>query len=134
MDTEQKIAVGQDILSYCGKCKLALEHVIVSMKNETTVGKCECKTCSATHLYKDPEAAAKKKTPKKVTLTNEELWKKALAKAEGTPKPYTMTGKFKVGNIIDHPTFGKGIVETVIGNNKIQTLFEDKSKLLIFAQ
>ena len=93
MELEHPIEVGRDILSYCGKCKLALEHIIVSMKNETTIGKCECKTCSASHNYRDPEAVGKKKgTIKKPTLSNEEVWRKALAKAEGTSKPYLMTG------------------------------------------
>ena len=132
------VKVGEEILSYCGKCKLALAHVIINMKDETTIGKCECKTCSAKHNYRDPETAGKDKTEKTAskprTSSAEELWKEAMSKAKREPKPYAMDGIFKEGDVIDHPTFGKGVVEQRVMGNKIQTLFEQGSKLLICAR
>ena len=51
---------GQDIDSYCGKCKMTLAHVIVAMEG-TKVARAQCKTCYATHAYrKDPALKAKK--------------------------------------------------------------------------
>lgn len=129
----EEIAVGKEVLSYCGKCKLPLAHIIVSMKDETKIGKCECKTCSANHNYRDPEGVGKKKTKrgtKKEAVPVEKLWQEALSNAQGEPKAYSMDAKFEEGDLIDHPTFGKGVVEKLIENNKIQTLFEHGMKLL----
>lgn len=136
-ETVQELGVGKDILSYCGKCKLALAHVIVTMIDSDTVGKCECNTCGATHRYRDPTSVDPKKKArpghsKKEHATVEELWKEALSKSEGAAsKGYSMKEKFSEGDVIDHPTFGKGVVEKVVDHNKIQTLFQHDLKLLI---
>ena len=55
-----KISAGKEIISYCGKCKLSLAHMIISMKDVNSIGKVQCKTCDATHAYKDPATKTKK--------------------------------------------------------------------------
>ena len=55
-----KFTVGKEVLSYSGKCKLNLAHTIVSMKDLNTIAKVECRTCKATHAFKDPATKAKK--------------------------------------------------------------------------
>ncbi|MFW5887898.1 MAG: hypothetical protein ACOCUH_03765, partial [Bacteriovoracia bacterium] len=55
---------GKDVLSYCNKCKLALAHIIISMKDDKNIHKVQCKTCNSTHAYKDPSAAMTKKKRK----------------------------------------------------------------------
>jgi len=132
-----RIRAGEEILSYCGKCKLALAHVVVALKDNGTIGKCECKTCAAVHLYKDPDNMGKKKAkaaPKDPKIPVEQLWKTALAKAKGELKPYFMSETYKAGDIIEHPTFGKGVVELVVSDNKIQALFEHDVKMLACAR
>jgi hypothetical protein len=46
-------------------------------------------------------------------------------------KDYSIRGSFTSGDIIDHPTFGQGIVERLIDNNKIEVLFKDDFRTLI---
>jgi hypothetical protein len=134
----EEIGVAKEVLSYCGKCKLALTHIIVTMKNETTIGKCQCKTCSAKHNYRDPEAVVEKKntatTRKKTAIPVAEIWKSAVTKTDGRAKPYAMDKRFKEGDLIAHATFGKGVVMQLIMDDKIQVQFEDALKLLICAQ
>ncbi|MBI2339242.1 MAG: hypothetical protein HYU99_02585 [Deltaproteobacteria bacterium] len=133
--TNQQLGAGKDVLSWCGKCKLTLAHVIVSMKDATTIGKCQCKTCFAEHNYRDPETAGKKKpskkTARKETVPVRRSWQEAVAGAQGTLKAYSTDKTFKEGELIDHPSFGKGIVERLVPGDKMQTLFEDGVKLLI---
>jgi len=133
----EETGVAKEVLSYCGKCKLALAHVIVDMKTEKKIGKCQCKTCGAKHNYRDPVAMAKKKTSKtrtaKPVATSEEIWKAAMASTDAVAKPYAMDKSFNRGELIDHTTFGRGVVIQRIQSDKIEVQFEAALKLLITA-
>jgi hypothetical protein len=141
-----ELSVGKEVLSHCSKCKLILAHIIVTMKDSATPGKTQCKTCKATHSFKDPgakkaktsvnkvikSAKAKSRTgSKKSTETVAELWTKAINKNITGTKSYTIKGSFITGDIIDHPTFGQGVVEKLIDNNKIEVLFQDDYRTLM---
>lgn len=133
-DTE--VAAGKDVLSYCGKCKMPLAHTIISLTKKGTVDKCECNTCGATHKYRDPDKPVKprsatKRAPKKPAASSEELWNQAVADAKGISMPYKMAGEFSEGSLIDHPTFGKGVVDEIVDHNKIKVIFEEGAKVLI---
>ena len=133
----EAIGVAKEVLSYCGRCKLALAHVIMDMKSETKIGKCQCKTCKAIHNYRDPVAMAKKARAKRIAAkpdaTPEELWQEAMASTKGAAKPYAMNKSFNTGELIDHTTFGKGVVMQRIQQDKIEVQFEAARKLLISA-
>jgi hypothetical protein len=43
---------------------------------------------------------------------------------------YSMNGKFRVDDLVDHPVFGFGVVKLIVPPNKMQVLFEDGVKLL----
>ncbi|MBY0414728.1 MAG: hypothetical protein K2Q18_11205 [Bdellovibrionales bacterium] len=136
------IGVGKEILSNCSRCKLILAHIIVTMKSATDPDKVMCKTCKATQSFKDP-SAKKKKTSiakvistarsggKKSTETVGELWNKAISKSTGGQKDYTIRGSFQTGDVINHPTFGQGVVEKLIDNNKIEVIFQDDYRTLM---
>lgn len=131
-----EVGVGKEVLSYCNKCKLALAHLIVNMKSETTIGKVTCKTCDATHAYKDPsKVRAKKKTTGarkgKATASIADLWLDAVGKAGGSEKPYSPKAEFSLGDIIDHPKFGPGVVEKCFDGNKIEVIFRHEIKVLM---
>lgn len=112
------------------------------MKSLTVPDKVMCKTCKSTQSFKDPSAKKKKtsvarviKTArsggKKTTETVGEMWTKALNKATNSEKEYTIKGSFQMGDVINHPTFGQGIVEKLIDNNKIEVLFQDDYRTLM---
>lgn len=141
-----ELSVGKEVLSHCSKCKLILAHIIVTMKDSSTPDKVQCKTCKATHSFKDP-GAKKTKTSvdkviksakskgrvgsKKSTETVGELWNKAISRNTTGTKSYTIKGSFGTGDIIDHPTFGQGVVEKLIDDNKIEVLFQDDYRTLM---
>ena len=60
-ETKKQVAVGDEIVTECGKCKAEMHHVITAM-TEDKIRKVMCKGCNTTHLYKDKSA---KKTTKK---------------------------------------------------------------------
>ncbi len=131
-------SAGKEVLSYCGKCKLPLGHTIVSMKDTATIGKVQCNTCQAIHMYKDPAHKAKKvkststsrrKTTKK-SVSVGQLWMEEMGKVSGKAKAYSIREKFLEGDIIDHKKFGPGIVQTLI-DDKIEVLFQHELKLLV---
>ena len=61
-----ELSVGKEVLSHCSKCKLILAHIIVTMKDTKTPDKVQCKTCKATHAFKDPGASKSKTSVDKV--------------------------------------------------------------------
>lgn len=133
-----KYAAGKEVLSYCGKCKLALAHIIISMKDENTLGKVQCKTCGGTHAYKDPATKTKKVRSKKTTISGaraksipiNELWTEELGKASGKAKDYGIRETFEVGDLLDHKKFGPGIVQGFV-DGKIEVLFQHEIKTLV---
>lgn len=136
MSTEKTGTVGKEILSLCGKCKLALAHVIVTVDGAGDADKCECKTCGAVHKYKDPDKSKKTrkpcvKTPKKESVPIETLWNEAVSGAKGSSINYAMTSAFDKGDLISHSTFGQGVVQELIGHNKIRVIFNNSEKILI---
>lgn len=137
------IGVGKETLSHCSKCKLILAHIVVTMKSTTVPDKVQCKTCKSTQSFKDPGAkkkktsvnrvikSAKKSHSKKSTETVGELWNKAINKMTESSKDYSMKSSFQMGDVINHPTFGQGVVEKLIDNNKIEVLFQDDYRTLM---
>jgi hypothetical protein len=133
-----KYSAGKEVLSYCGKCKLSLAHIIVSMKDENTLGKVTCKTCNATHMYKDPASKTKKVRAKKAatgrtrakSVPINELWTEAIGKASGKARNYGIREVFAVNDMIDHKKFGPGIVQAII-DGKIEVLFQHEIKTLV---
>ena len=127
------LSVGKEILSRCTKCKQVLAHIILTMKSQNAVGKVKCKTCEATHNYRKPAAArtqkrqASKTSPEAIS----DMWLEAMSKSEAQGQDYSITTKFTMGDIIDHPKFGPGIVTRLLDQDKIQILFRHQIKVFI---
>ena len=131
-----EFSVGKEVLSYCNKCKLALAHIIVSMKNENTLGKVQCKTCEKTHAYKDPSKVKARRTKssskaKKQDDSIADIWLEAINRTDVKSQKYNIKSKFLKGDIIDHPKFGPGIIDRVIDDNKVQVIFRHEIKTLM---
>ncbi len=129
----EKSSTGQNIVSYCGKCKLNLDHTIMSMDGGT-MGKVRCKSCGSSHKFRDPAEAQKVRKPRAKkgigeAATAEIVWEAGLAKAKGKEREYTMAAKYRVGEIVNHHTFGKGVVVKLYAN-KCDMLFKDRERLM----
>ena len=125
--------LGKSIESYCGKCKLMREHTIMTMDGET-VAKVRCASCGSMHKFKDLLEAQKVRKPRAKKGAGEAetaqiVWEAGLAKAKGKEREYTMAAKYRVGDVINHHTFGKGIVVKLYAQ-KCDMLFKDKERLM----
>jgi hypothetical protein len=45
-------------------------------------------------------------------------------------RDYSMTGAYKVKSLINHPVFGLGLVQRVVGERKVEVLFEEGKKTM----
>ena len=124
-------SAGDNIAAYCTKCRLALDHAIVAMEDAQIV-KVKCRTCGRTHKYRDPAQtprAGKKRTPADAAAAGRATWEAALAEAKGKQHPYAMDAKYRVGDVVDHERFGKGVV-LKLHVNKCEVLFQDRERLM----
>ena len=130
----EKYQAGENIVSYCTKCKVNLDHAIVAMDGETIV-KVKCKTCNGTHKFRNPAEVRKTRAPRKKAGAAETvaiLWQTSIAQSKGKELNYNMTGRYRVGDVLLHDKFGKGIVRK-LAMNKCHVLFEDKERLMASA-
>jgi hypothetical protein len=132
-------AVGKETIAYCTSCKMDLNHVIVAMKGDR-IAKVQCLTCKKEHAFKAAKGATepKKKSSKKAKEAEDQgspievEWEKLMAAHREMPiKSYNMKGHFALGDKINHPTFGEGIVGKLIYPNKVEVIFRTDVKVLI---
>ena len=145
------LRVAGEVDSWCTRCRLVLNHRIVSMK----VGKAyqvECLTCRTTHLWRatapgeklpvSPGASGSDRArplnsasgkPPRLThaVRHEQQWEKAIAGRGVTEfKPYNVSASFAEGDLIRHKKFGDGLVTRIIDAHKVEVLFRDEAKTL----
>ena len=127
----KKAEVGQEILSVCTKCKIETEHTIASKVGEK-IGKVRCKICGSNHRYLKPgtKRVVTRRAPK---LTPEESWNLCMQNASTKKKTvaYTLSGAYRLSDVIDHSRFGLGVVTLLYTNDKIQVTFKEGEKLLV---
>ena len=130
MPNEQKVA-GGDITSICMKCRQPQVHVITSMLQDR-IAKVQCRTCGSLHRYRNPDAPLRPPRKRLVKVSPEEVWEKMVNHVTSQEKiPYTFSGDFKVNDLIDHSTFGLGVVTHLLAGDKIQVIFKEGEKILI---
>ena len=144
------LRVAGEVDSWCTKCRLVLNHRIVSMKNNKA-HQVECLTCRATHLWRAHPpgekpgvagpAGARSSAPGSRTSTRpvrvspamrqEQEWEKAIAgRGVSKFKSYAVTANFQEGDFLRHKKFGDGVVTRVIDAHKVEVLFRDEPKTL----
>ncbi|HAZ14078.1 MAG: hypothetical protein A2X86_14235 [Bdellovibrionales bacterium GWA2_49_15] len=136
-----QLSAGKEILSFCNKCKLTLAHTIVVMKNDKIPGKVTCNTCKSAHAYKDPAAAAaasktaakkrEKKRDGRPQIPLAEFWQQSVTKARGPGRAYSPKTVFVVGDLLEHATFGTGVVDKIFDKTKMEVIFQDNIRTLM---
>lgn len=88
---------------------------------------------SSTGGHNAPKARASR--PKKgagTPLSAAALWEARIAVASGEEHVYTMAATYRIGDIVLHEQFGKGVV-LKLSTNKCYVLFRDKERLMASA-
>ena len=143
--SEKVINAGDEVDSYCTSCKLILAHRVVALVDDKP-DKVLCMTCNRKHKYRPnlPKSRTKKAdgdtgTKKKATRTRRKdpalIWEEALAeKGSVEAKAYAMNGDFLQGDIIEHVKFGRGLVKEIQAEGKMDVLFKEGPKLLVYGR
>ncbi|HXG94023.1 MAG TPA: hypothetical protein VNN73_16890 [Blastocatellia bacterium] len=134
----RKHRVGQEINSYCGKCKIERTHIVAAMDGDI-VRRVTCSMCNSTHNFKPVSSgttkpAATVRTTKSGATRASRRTKESTAFAIDPKRPvksYDMNTSFAAGDVINHPKFGLGAVESSLPPNKIEVRFQEGKKLLL---
>jgi uncharacterized Zn finger protein (UPF0148 family) len=134
---KDRTPVAQILETQCTKCKLPLTHTVVLHNAEGIVERVQCRTCGSEHKYHPEKKKAAKKPVKKPRAsrtkkpTAADIFEQLAQKfQEKKPVPYTMEGSYKTDDVIDHKTFGKGIV-TGVSYQKMDVAFSDAPRILV---
>ena len=124
------------LMTRCTKCKSELPHVVISHNKDGIVDKVECNECGNKHKYypekKRLETKRKKEEAAKVAKKNREAKKHARLLEQNQDKKtksYLMSESYSDNDVIDHKTFGKGVI-TKVNYQKIEVLFETGFRIL----
>lgn len=146
------LRVAGEVDSWCTKCNMILNHVIVSMVGPKPV-QVKCLTCNGQHMYRPhapgqkpaasgtrsgstaPRAASSRTATvtraQQAAVDREKTWEKAIAgKAMSDFKPYRINLSFAEGDLVRHSRFGDGLVTRVVDARKIEVLFKDDTRTL----
>jgi hypothetical protein len=116
---------------------MMLAHTIEAMVG-VKPARVSCNTCRSQHSYKaNPPGEGSSRVsrqpgvaraPRKAANRYQALLK--AGEAAGT-KNYLPTQKYEAGDVLEHPTFGRGVATAVKDGAKIEVLFEGGAKTLV---
>jgi hypothetical protein len=144
---------GEDVEAWCTRCRRNLNHRVVAVLG-TNIQKVQCLTCGSEHKFypqkeegpkvksvRVKESAKGRSRPKE----SKDSASKSAAKAESewttfmserdpdsTPRPYATSASYSRAEYINHPVFGIGRVLHIVGIEKIEVIFKEGRKILIF--
>lgn len=137
---KKQLRVGSELDSYCGSCKLLLNHVVVAMVSDAP-GKVRCLTCQREHKHRLPStksttsrrsSSGTTRKTKSSAPSAAARWQALMAGWEDDKaKPYSIYSSFELNDWINHSKFGRGGVIEVPGPDRIITLFESGEKTLM---
>ena len=122
--------VGGGIRSWCTRCREMRDHVISEVEKDRPK-RVTCRTCDGLHLYRpNPPRSRAKAAGTAVPKTTD--WEDLMAVADlEKVQTYAMKGAFATGDVINHKSFGLGIVVQEMDEHKIQVSFQDAVRLLV---
>jgi hypothetical protein len=144
MATQHK--VGGEVDAFCTRCRLTLAHTILAMVG-TKIARVRCNTCNGDHAYRSAPGTTDKpspsarasgggtKAPRASRATAEEKiiisFEEQLAGKDIANAPrYSPKDTYKPEQVIQHPTFGLGLVTAVRGD-KVDITFKSETKTLV---
>ncbi len=148
-DMPKPLRVAGEVDSWCTRCRLILNHRIVSMKSGKA-HQVECLTCRSQHLWRPntpgdrapasgtgaterarPASASGRAPRVTAAARHEQTWEHALnGRGVHEFKAYNVGGSFQQGDLVRHKKFGDGVVTRVIDGHKVEVLFRDEARTL----
>jgi hypothetical protein len=134
--------VGANVDGWCTRCKLVLAHTIEAMAGDK-ITRVHCNSCGGQHAHRKTAPgtrAAGAAKGRADALLKEEARRPSSYEAllrgrtAAGARPYSQTGRFKVGELISHATFGLGAITVERDHVKIEVLFPEGPKVLLHGQ
>ena len=128
------MSVGSDIEAECGRCGKTW-HVVIAMV-DGRVAQVECGECHKRHRMRSGDSAKPRphrRTGEAPTATSRVATAKPLVAADPSrpPRFYDATETYAPGDRVEHPAFGPGVVERILGASKVQIFFAGGSRVLV---
>lgn len=129
---------GGEVDAFCSKCNLNLAHTILAMVG-SKIARVKCNTCQADHVYRGiqtamqansftkPRKSSKLSAADKVTIGFQE---RIEGKDASKARTYSPKDTYAMDELINHPTFGLGIVADV-RPDKVTIHFKADEKVLV---
>jgi len=129
--------VGKDVASLCSKCG-DVWHVVVAKVGQDIV-QVLCKECGARHRYRNPKkeamksaAPARPRAPRAPSASIARIDEPAVKADLSRPsRRYGASEVFAVGDRVDHPSFGQGVVEAMPDLGKMTVFFATGRRVLV---
>ena len=135
-----KIKPGSTVDSWCTKCKLVLAHTVEAMV-ESKITRVHCNTCRGQHAYrasapgstKAGSSGTKRPSTKAVDAVPKRSEYETLLRGRTADKAraYATSERFAPGELINHSSFGLGVVTGERDSVKIDVVFPDGPKVLL---
>jgi hypothetical protein len=132
-------------LPACGK-DLVLAHTVVAMVGDR-VARVKCNTCTKEHSFQPPPSASeatanKRKAAKKAKKSAQAATELAALDYDRllktvdltSAKKYSPKSQLDVREVVEHATFGLGVVTEVRDGAKATIVFSEGSRTLIFGR
>jgi hypothetical protein len=135
--------VGGEVDAYCTRCKMDLAHTILAMVG-TKIARVRCNTCGGDHAFRGIQPSSSS-APREAATSRPRAASTAAPRAERAVVSFEqqLTGRDVAGaarysprdtyaqdQLIQHPTFGIGIVTAVRGD-KVEVSFRAEQKTLV---
>jgi len=131
IENENKAPLPTKVSTKCTKCKKVLDHDVISQDLAGIIGKVKCMICGTEHKY-SPEKKKTARVPKPKKVDPAKDFNLLTEATRGKrPQNYSMSGSFRVGDVIDHNSFGIGIVISAL-NKQMEVVFSDRPRILVF--
>ena len=123
--------VGGEVDAFCTACKMLLAHTVLAMVG-TKIARVRCNTCGGDHTFRSTPGrtrapSAPRAAHERVVISFEQ---RIASKDVSTASRYSPKIAYQVEQLIDHPTFGLGIVMAV-REDKIDVVFKAAEKTLV---
>lgn len=138
-----ELKVGGEVDAFCTRCKMVLAHTILAVWAEQ-IKKVRCNTCMGEHSFRSAQPGAKKearprsssasassasKPTEKASISSYESL--IAGKSRASARRYSPKEKFEVGELVEHPSFGLGVIAAARGLDKVDVAFPGTVKTLL---
>ena len=106
----RRIRLGDDVQTYCGRCKEERLHQVVALNNQQRIERVICRTCNSNHLYRDRQAGSQERARRSTVKGTEQQSSVRATSAPEKWRHYSSQEAYAEGELISHAKFGMGRV------------------------